>query len=78
MSTDRTGTKEPAAFLAKVGITHLPLYNDATANAIIQLKAEGLPVSVILDKEGREAARLLGPAEWDSPETTAALEKYIQ
>jgi thiol-disulfide isomerase/thioredoxin len=78
VSTDRTGQKEPAAFLAKAGITHLPLYNDATAAAIAQLKAEGLPVSVILDKDGREVARLLGPAEWDSPKTTAEVQKFIQ
>jgi thiol-disulfide isomerase/thioredoxin len=78
VSTDRKGPKEPAAFLTKAGITHLGLYNDATANAIVQLNAEGLPVSVILDREGREVARLLGPAEWDSAQATAELEKYIQ
>jgi thiol-disulfide isomerase/thioredoxin len=78
VSTDRTGPKEPEAFLAKAGITHLALYNDPAANALVQLKAEGLPVNVILDREGREAARLLGPAEWDSEQTIAELEKYIQ
>ena len=30
------------------------------------LKAVGLPVTVLIDAEGREIGRLVGPAEWDS------------
>jgi hypothetical protein len=78
VSMDRTGPEAPAAFLTKAGIAHLPLYNDATMDTGSQLKAEGLPMSVVLDKDGREVARLLGAAEWDSPKLTAELEKYIQ
>ena len=33
----------------------------------------GLPVTVIVDPEGREVARLIGGAEWDSPEALAVL-----
>ena len=28
----------------------------------------GLPTTLLLDREGREVGRLIGPAEWDSPE----------
>jgi hypothetical protein len=31
----------------------------------------GLPVTVILDPEGREIARLIGDAEWDSDSAKA-------
>ena len=30
------------------------------------LRAAGLPATLLLDREGREIGRLLGPAEWDS------------
>jgi hypothetical protein len=30
------------------------------------LRAAGLPATLLLDTEGREVGRLLGPAEWDS------------
>ncbi len=33
----------------------------------------GLPVTVILDPEGQEVARLIGDAAWDSPEAKAVL-----
>ena len=34
----------------------------------------GLPVTVLLDRDGGEVARLLGGAEWDSPEAAAVLD----
>jgi hypothetical protein len=33
----------------------------------------GLPVTVLINPEGQEVARLLGGAEWDSPEALAVL-----
>ena len=30
------------------------------------LRAAGLPATLLLDRQGREIGRLLGPAEWDS------------
>jgi hypothetical protein len=29
------------------------------------LRAAGLPASLLIDREGREIGRLLGPAAWD-------------
>jgi thiol-disulfide isomerase/thioredoxin len=78
LNTDRTGPKEPAAFYAKQGITHLGLYNDETAQANVTMRAEGLPLTVILNAEGREIARLLGPADWDSPEAAAKIEGLLR
>ena len=33
--------------------------------------AYGLPLSVVIDPEGREIARSVGPGEWDAPEAIA-------
>jgi thiol-disulfide isomerase/thioredoxin len=77
ISQDRTGPEKPASFFTKEGIKHLALYHDAAAAALGQLKSSGLPLTVILDGQGREIARQLGPAEWDSPEVTAAIEGLI-
>lgn len=77
LSTDRTGRKEPAAFLAKAGIKNLALYNDETAEASIKLKADGLPLSVILNADGEEVARLIGPAQWDSPEAISVVRSFF-
>jgi hypothetical protein len=29
------------------------------------LRAAGLPATLLIDREGREIGRLLGPAQWD-------------
>ncbi len=77
LSTDRTGPKEPAAFFAREGIAHLKPFNDDTAEANIGLKAPGLPLTVVLNKDGKEVARLVGPADWDSPATIAEVEGFL-
>ncbi len=77
LSVDRGGLEKPAAFFAGNAITHLALYNDSESEATAALRASGLPVSAVLDKEGREIARLIGPADWDSPATAAKIEEFI-
>jgi hypothetical protein len=36
-----------------------------------------LPLSVLVDRQGREIARLAGAAEWDSPEAGAMIRAAI-
>jgi hypothetical protein len=63
--------------LAKQGIAQLPLYNDATGEATIQLMASGLPLTVVVNNEGKEIAWLIGPADWDSPGMVAQIEALM-
>jgi len=53
-------------FFAEVGIQKLAIYLDSSAKATRELGAVGLPTTLLLDREGREVGRLIGPAEWDS------------
>ncbi len=78
LSVDRTGAEKPAEFFKGNGISHLAVYNDAESAATSVFRVSGLPVSVILDKEGREVARLIGPADWDSPAIAAKVEEFIK
>jgi thiol-disulfide isomerase/thioredoxin len=73
LSLDRGGLKEPAAFFARQGISRLKLYNDATGEASLRLKAPALPLTAVLNEKGEEIARFLGPADWDAPERVAEL-----
>jgi thiol-disulfide isomerase/thioredoxin len=66
ISLDRQGVELPRKFLTSSNLGNLPLLIDPTAGLAGKLDAIGLPASIILDREGREIARLLGPAEWDS------------
>jgi thiol-disulfide isomerase/thioredoxin len=78
LSVDRTGIEKPAAFFSGNGIAHLAVYNDRESTATAALQASGLPISVILDSQGREVARLTGPADWDNPATIAKVEEFIK
>jgi thiol-disulfide isomerase/thioredoxin len=65
VSVDRTGLPGAKKFLADTGAETLALYADPTARMGVTLRAAGLPATLLLDRQGREIGRLLGPAEWD-------------
>ncbi|WP_233588993.1 TlpA family protein disulfide reductase [Falsigemmobacter faecalis] len=60
-------------FYEETGITDLPLLLDPKSAVARGLGVVGLPVTVVLDKEGREAARMIGEADWASAEAMAVL-----
>jgi len=65
VSVDRTGLDGARKFLEEAKAEKLALYADGTARLATTLRAAGLPATLLLDREGREIGRLLGPAEWD-------------
>ena len=42
-----------------------------------QLNVAGLPATLIIDKQGREVARLDGQASWDTPEVKALMDRLL-
>src|SRR3546814_6307212 len=48
-----------------------------SGKAVRQLNAVGLPTTLLIDREGREIARHVGPAEWDAPRVVAFLRQYL-
>jgi len=66
ISVDRTGLAGARKFLDETKVENLALYADPTTRLSSLLKAVGLPITVLLDGQGREIGRLVGPAEWDS------------
>jgi thiol-disulfide isomerase/thioredoxin len=65
LSVDRKGLEASKKFLDETKVERLALYVDSTARANTDLRAVGLPVTLLIDPQGREIGRLLGPAEWD-------------
>ena len=77
LSIDRKGMSAVDDFYRGIAITHLAKYLDASGEAADRLHTVGVPTTLLIDREGRELGRLLGPAEWDSPEMIAFLQKII-
>ena len=77
VSTDFGGLEKPRGFYEKTGISALPLYLDATQELARAASVPGLPVTLLLDREGREVARLTGDAHWDAAEAKAVVSHLI-
>jgi thiol-disulfide isomerase/thioredoxin len=68
LSLDRKGLEASQAFLKEIGVTNLAAYIEPEAKSLAALQALGLPATILIDRSGNEAGRLLGPADWSSPE----------
>ncbi|MFN3209201.1 MAG: TlpA family protein disulfide reductase [Roseovarius sp.] len=78
--TIASGRNAPAAmkkFFDEIGVDNLPLHADPKMGLSRQMGVLGLPVTVILDREGREIARLQGDADWSSDSAKAILQALI-
>ena len=77
LSVDRKGLEASAAFLKETGADALGLYIDETTTSLTMLQALGLPVTLLIDRKGREIGRLLGQAEWNSAEAVALMKAAL-
>jgi thiol-disulfide isomerase/thioredoxin len=77
MSVDRKGIEASSAYLKETGADALGLYVDETTKSLGDLQGLGLPLSILVDRKGREIGRLLGPAEWNSAEAMALVKAAI-
>ena len=78
--TIATGRNNPAAivkFLKEIEATNLPRYQDPKQKLAAQMGIFGLPITVLIDPEGREIARLRGDADWSSNSAKAIIAELI-
>lgn len=78
LSLDRKGAEASSAFLKETGADNLALYTDVESKALAAVNALGLPATLLVDKNGKEAARLLGPADWASDETKSIIRELMK
>jgi hypothetical protein len=67
-----------AEFFKDIQVENLKVMHDRTNDVARQAGVLGLPVTLILDRQGREIARMLGDADWDSPDARALLRRIIE
>lgn len=78
LSIDAGGVAAVKQFYDEIGIRSLPIYVDRSMRATAALGTVGLPTTLLIDAEGREIGRHIGPAEWDSPEAVGAIAGYVK
>lgn len=77
ISVDRKGVEASAAFLKETGAETLKLYVEPTSAILNDFQALGLPLTILVDRNGNEIGRLLGPADWASPEAVALIKAAL-
>ncbi len=78
LSTDRFDVQRVEAFFEEIKVQNLRVLQDRRGAVARKAGALGLPITIILDREGREVARLQGEAEWDTPEAKGILSRISE
>ena len=69
IASDASGAEAARAYLDRLEIKNLKLYTDPSLQMMMAMGgANILPLSVLYDAKGQEVGRLIGEADWASPE----------
>ena len=77
IATGRNPRPAMERFFAEIGVDNLPLHTDERQALARSLGVLGLPATIILDREGREIARMQGEADWSSESAIAILTELL-
>ncbi|MFV2035211.1 MAG: TlpA disulfide reductase family protein [Halocynthiibacter sp.] len=64
-------------FYEDANVTTLPILLDPKGKLATRMGALGLPVTILLNREGREIARLTGGADWATENAMAVLQALM-
>jgi thiol-disulfide isomerase/thioredoxin len=77
VNIDRGGGDKAKKFLEETGAAHLAPYTDPSGKLFAAVRAVGMPTSLLIDRDGREIGRLVGPADWGSEEAKKLIETAV-
>jgi thiol-disulfide isomerase/thioredoxin len=77
LSVDKGGIFAVKSFYDDNFISHLPIYVDPTTQVLDTLNILGTPTTILIDKQGKEIARTMGPEDWDQPAVIAQIKRYM-
>ncbi|HJS84563.1 MAG TPA: TlpA disulfide reductase family protein [Acetobacteraceae bacterium] len=77
LSIDSKGPPVVKSFYQEIGIKSLGIYVDASGAASRELGVVGIPTTLLVDRDGREAGRRVGPADWNSPEIVNLIRDHL-
>ncbi len=77
LSQDRTGLAVVEPFYKKLDLRALAMRFDSRGEAGRAFAIRELPVTILIDRNGRELGRLSGPAAWDSDAAKALIKAAL-
>ena len=73
----RNAPQAMVQFFGEIGVENLPLHADPRMGLSREMGVFGLPVTILLDRNGQEVARLQGDATWNSESAKAIISAMI-
>lgn len=77
LATGRNPLPAMQTFFDEIGVTNLPLHRDPKQEIAREMTVFGLPATILIDRQGREIARMSGDADWSGASAKAILENLI-
>ena len=77
IATGRNSPQGIQKFFDEIGVDNLPRHQDPKQKLASQMGIFGLPITVLIDPEGREIARLRGDADWSSDSARAIVAALV-
>jgi thiol-disulfide isomerase/thioredoxin len=77
ISIDVSGAPEVRSFYERLGLNKLPIYVDPSKKVMDALAITGIPTTLLIDRDGREIGRMVGPAQWDAPESVKRISEIV-
>jgi thiol-disulfide isomerase/thioredoxin len=73
LSIDNESVEVVRDFYTALGLQALRIYVDRSTMAPVNLNVLGIPTTLLLDRNGRELGRYMGPADWDGETVASAI-----
>ncbi|WP_106746358.1 TlpA family protein disulfide reductase [Yoonia maritima] len=77
IATGRNPAPAIDRFLAEIEVDNLPKHTDPRQGLARSMGVLGLPVTILLDRQGNEIARMQGEADWSSDSAIAIVQALI-
>jgi len=77
VNIDKGGGDKATTFLEETGAAHLARYADPSGKLFRKVRAVGMPTTLLIDRNGKEIGRLVGPADWGSAQAKRLIEAAI-
>jgi len=78
IATMRNSSKVIDAFFDEINVENLPKHQDPKGALARSLFVAGLPATLLIDEDGNEIGRLVGDANWSSPDALSMVGKFIE
>ncbi len=77
VSLDHGGAEQVRAFYAAHAIRSLPVLLDPHSTSLAALGLDGIPTTLLVDRAGREVARVSGSVDWAAPDAAGLVTRLV-